>query len=251
MGAATPAVPEGAASEKRPHFEHDRATIYFLSLNDRIVATRRQESKSGGQSMSTSEKTRPTLVSSLLAACGVLSCVTAAIARDYAVGDLKIENPWIRADDREALLFLSVENAGDAPDKLVAVRSPRFERVVIHADPNRIVVPHGVIVPSHATVVMAPGRPHVSLHRAAEPPAVGATIELELVFERSGAMKVEASIEAPDAKMANDAEAMSRWKAAQAPKPAPAQTSEGAAPSSPVAAEAAPHNAEVPPPGAQ
>lgn len=204
--------------------------------------------------MSMSEKSRPALVSGLLAVCGVLSCMTGAFARDYAAGDLKIENPWLRAtDEKDALLFLSVENAGDAQDKLVAVRSARFDRAVIHADPNRIVVPHGVIVPPHATVLMEPGRPHVSLLHATDSPEVGATIELELVFERSGAVKVEASVEAPDARKANDAEAMARWKAARAPKPSPAQTSEGAGPSTPAAAEAAPKSAEAPaaPPAAQ
>ncbi|WP_457795913.1 copper chaperone PCu(A)C [Methylocystis sp. S23] len=139
---------------------------------------------------------------------------------------MKIESPWLRAgDEKDANLFLSVHNDGDMPDKLVAVRTPRFRKAVIHADPARIIVPHGVVIPSHATVLMEPGRPYVSLHQAGERLAVGESVELELVFEKAGKVTVEASVEAPDAKKADDAEAMARWKSANEAKPAAAPES--------------------------
>lgn len=64
---------------------------------------------------------------------------------------------------------MTVQNEGDAPDKLVAARAVHCGEAVIHADPARIIVPHGVMNPAHAAVAMGPGRPYVALGDPAQP----------------------------------------------------------------------------------
>ena len=57
-----------------------------------------------------------------------------------------------------------IHNNGDTPDKLIGVKSEKVGKVVIHADPKYIVVPHGIVVPPYTTVTLQPGGPYVSLH---------------------------------------------------------------------------------------
>ena len=52
-----------------------------------------------------------------------------------------------------------IENKGDTPDKLIGVRAEKVGKVVIHADPARIVVPHGIVIPPRATVTLQPAVP--------------------------------------------------------------------------------------------
>ena len=146
-----------------------------------------------------------------IAICGPIA------AHEYEVGKITVEHPWLRAPndgETSAPLFMIIENKGDAPEKLVGAKSDKIGNVVLHADPMRIVVPHGIVVPPHATVRLEPGGPHIDLRNVKKMNPVGWGFELTLVFEKAGELTIDASVEAPDAKHAHDAEATERWEKA-------------------------------------
>jgi len=152
-------------------------------------------------------------------ACGLISSLAPTFAHEYEIGKLKVEHPWLRAPkdgEANAPLFMFIHNNGDTPDKLIGVKSDKVGKVVIHADPKNIVMPHGIVVPPHATVTLEPGGPFVGLHDVKKMNPVGWGYELILVFERAGEVTIDAAIDAPDAKHAHDAEAMERWEKAHA-----------------------------------
>jgi hypothetical protein len=79
-------------------------------------------------------------------------------------------------------------------------------------------VPHGIVIPPRATVTLEPGGPHVGLRDVTKMNPVGWGFELTLIFEKAGEVTIDASVEAPDAKHAHDAEAMERWEKAHGAK---------------------------------
>lgn len=143
--------------------------------------------------------------------------LTGSHAQEYEVGALKVEHPWLRAPgegENVATLYMVVHNTGDAQDKLVGVKSDKIGAAVLHADVKRIVVPHGIVIPPHATVLLEPDRPYVSLEGVEKMNPVGGGFAVRLVFEKAGEVAVDASVEAPDARHAHDAEATARWEKA-------------------------------------
>ena len=148
---------------------------------------------------------------------GLKLAFTPAIAHEYEIGKLKVEHPWLRYPkdgETTAPLYMFIHNNGDTPDKLIGVKSEKVGKVVIHADPKFIVVPHGIVVPPHTTVTLQPDGPYVSLHDVKKMNPVGWGYELILVFEKAGEVTIDAAVDAPDAKHAHDAEAMERWEKA-------------------------------------
>ena len=135
---------------------------------------------------------------------------------------VRVEGAWLRSPkpgEQEARLFMVLHNDGSASDKLVSVKTKHFDKAVIHADPSRIVVPHGIVIPPHASVIMEPGRPNVSLHDPNGETVVDTKEEFQLVFEKAGPMIIEAVVEPGDAVRANDVEARQRWEKAQSRQP--------------------------------
>lgn len=143
-----------------------------------------------------------------------LTITASASAHDYEIGRLKVEHPWIRTPspgETTATLFLVIRNDGDAPDKLTGAASPKAGRAIIHADPAHIVVPHGIVIPPHSEVKLEPGGLYVGLRDVKNMNPVGWGFELQLTFEKAGEVAIEATVEAPDAQHAHDAEAAERW----------------------------------------
>ena len=62
---------------------------------------------------------------------GLATMSIVSTAHEYEVGKIKIIHPWIRApkdgDDR-AQFYAVIENNGNAPDKLISVKSEKFGR---------------------------------------------------------------------------------------------------------------------------
>jgi hypothetical protein len=148
---------------------------------------------------------------------GLISSANPLAAHEYEVGALKIEHPWLRIPNEgetSAPLFMHIENKSDAPDKLIGVKSDKVGKVVIHADPKFIVVPHGVVIPAHASVMLEPGGPYVELNDVKKMNPVGWGYELTLIFEKAGEVTIDAAVEAPDANHAHDAAAQERWEKA-------------------------------------
>ncbi|MBI1867137.1 MAG: copper chaperone PCu(A)C [Methylocystis sp.] len=150
-------------------------------------------------------------------AVGFLSSLKLAFAHEYEIGKLKVEHPWLRypkEGETTAPLYMLIHNNGDTADKLIGVKSEKVGKIVLHADPRYIVVPHGIVVPPKSMVTLAPDGPYVSLMNIKKMNPVGWGFEVVLVFEKAGEATIDAAVDAPDAAHAHDAEAMERWEKA-------------------------------------
>ena len=154
----------------------------------------------------------------VLAAGAALGLFGAALAHEYEVGKLKVEHPWLRAPlegQTKAPFYVMLENNGDAPDKLIAVKSEKFGKAVVHGDAKHLDAEAPVTLAPKQKLKLVPGGAYVELTDIKKHLEVGWGLEMTLVFEKAGEVVIDASIDAPDAKHAHDAEAMERWEKAQ------------------------------------
>lgn len=148
---------------------------------------------------------------------GLVTVAGGAQAHEYEVGKLKVEHPWLRAPadgDNKASFFAMLENNGDTPDKLIAVKCEKVGKAVIHGDAKNLQLESPVTLPPKQKVTLAPGGAYVALLDIKKHLEVGWGLEMTLVFEKAGEVVIDAAIDAPDAAHAHDAEAMERWEKA-------------------------------------
>ncbi len=128
-----------------------------------------------------------------------------------------VEHPWLRAPkdgEKNAQFFTFLHNKGDAPDRLIAVKTEKFGSAEIHGDAKNLALVAPVVVPAKSDVTLAPGAIRVDLLDLKKHLEVGWGLEMVLVFEKAGEVTIDAAIDAPDAKHAHDAEAMERYQKA-------------------------------------
>ncbi|NIA70197.1 copper chaperone PCu(A)C [Pelagibius litoralis] len=134
----------------------------------------------------------------------MLSAVTPAQARDFTVGELKIETPWARATPGQAkngAAYLMIHNAGAAGDRLIAAASDAAQRVELHSHTNvdgvmQMRQVEGVDVPAGGMATLKPGGYHVMLMGLKAPLREGDRFPVTLTFEKAGDVAVEVSVEA-------------------------------------------------------
>jgi copper(I)-binding protein len=139
----------------------------------------------------------------LFAAAAAAILATAAAAHEYALGPLAISHPYAIETPRAAKTgagYLSITNNGDAPDRLLSIRTA-FPRTEIHtvevgADGVTRMRPlEALDIPPGATVTLAPEGLHVMFMGLTEPLAEGTSIPATLVFERGGEIAIEFKVE--------------------------------------------------------
>ena len=127
----------------------------------------------------------------------------AAIADDVTSGTITIDHPWVRASIGKAsntAAYMKIENAGDAADRLLAVKTDAADTVMLHESRMEMGVmkmvhlPNGIDVPAHGSAELKPLGLHVMLMGLKEPLKVGETLPLTLVFEKAGEVPVKASV---------------------------------------------------------
>ncbi|MBI3275956.1 MAG: copper chaperone PCu(A)C, partial [Methylocystis sp.] len=151
------------------------------------------------------------------AAFALLAPQWPASAHEYTVGEVKVEHPWLRAPkegETTAYLFALISNKGATPDKLVGVKAAAVGRTAIYVGAHEDKAADALVIPPKKKLTLKPGGPHVALLDIKKYLQVGWGLELTLVFEKAGEVTIDASIEAPDAKRAHDAQAMQRWEKA-------------------------------------
>lgn len=132
------------------------------------------------------------------AACGALllaSCTPAESDPEITVVD-----PWARATvagQSGTAAYFTIVNAGGA-DRLLSVASPAAE-ASLHATTMadgvmRMRPVQAIEVPAAETIALQPGGMHVMLSGIHQPLESGATVALELEFEKSGDRRVEAAV---------------------------------------------------------
>lgn len=121
-----------------------------------------------------------------------------ACADDVKAGDLIISQPWSRATPGGAKVaggYLTVENKGAAPDRLIGGSAELAGRVEIHemATTNGVMtmrpLDSGLAIAPGATVKLAPGGYHLMIMDLKGPLKQGEKVAVTLEFEKAGKVK--------------------------------------------------------------
>ena len=125
-----------------------------------------------------------------------------ARADDVKAGDLVISQGWSRATPGGAKVgagYLTIENKGTAPDRLMAVSGDVAGKIEIHemAVKNGVMtmrpVDDGLVIAPGKTVKFAPGGFHLMMMDLKTPLKQGDKVSVTLEFEKAG--KVTASLD--------------------------------------------------------
>ena len=113
---------------------------------------------------------------------------------------IAVEDAWARATvpgQSGSAAYFTIANQGGA-DRLLAVSSPSADASLHSTSMDNGVMRmrplQTLYVPAKSTVVLKPGRTHVMLMGLKQPLDAGATVELDLKFEKSGERRVAADV---------------------------------------------------------
>ena len=146
---------------------------------------------------------------SLFALALLLAGSPAAFAADVKAGDLVITQPWSRATPGGAKTgagYLTIENKGSAPDRLVAVSGDVAGRIEVHemAVNNGVMtmrpLEKGLVIEPGKTVALSPGGYHLMLMELKSPLKQGDKLPVTLEFEKAGKVAVTLEVQAVGAK---------------------------------------------------
>src|SRR5882762_10939727 len=135
-------------------------------------------------------------------ACAVLAASLFAVharAEDIKAGDLVISQAWSRATPNGAKIaggYLTIENKGAAPDRLLGGSGDIAGKVEVHEMTmnNGVMtmrpLDKGLVIEPGKTVKLAPGGIHLMLMDLKGPFKQGDKVPLTLEFERAGKVKL-------------------------------------------------------------
>jgi hypothetical protein len=133
----------------------------------------------------------------------VLSVVSPLRADEIKAGDLVITQAWSRATPGGAKVgggFLTIENKGTAPDRLVGVTSDAAGKVEVHemSMANGVMtmrpVEGGLTIAPGKTVTLAPAGFHLMLLDLKAPLVQGQSVPATLTFEKAGPVKISLDV---------------------------------------------------------
>jgi copper(I)-binding protein len=144
------------------------------------------------------------LIPRSLAYAALLSALIVAPARaeDVKAGDLTITQAWSRATPKGAKIgsgYLTIENKGSAPDRLVGISADIAGKVEVHemAMNNGVMtmrpLDKGLTIDPGKTVKLAPGGYHLMMSDLKSPLKQGDKVPVTLEFEKAG--KVQLSLD--------------------------------------------------------
>lgn len=134
-----------------------------------------------------------------------------AHAHEYQAGGLTLAHPWARATPGGATIgaaYVEIKAKDGAADALVSASSPAAGRVELHThimdgDVMKMRQVEKIAVPAGGSAVLKPSGDHIMLFDLKAPLKEGDRLPLTLVFEKAGAVNVEATVEAVGAKGAH------------------------------------------------
>jgi copper(I)-binding protein len=127
-----------------------------------------------------------------------------APAQEIKAGDLVITQPWSRATPGGAKIaggFLTIENKGAAPDRLVSGAGDIAGKVEIHemAMNNGVMtmrpLDKGLVIEPGKTVKLAPGGYHLMLMDLKQPFKQGDKVPVTLEFEKAGKVALSLDVQ--------------------------------------------------------
>lgn len=118
--------------------------------------------------------------------------------------DIDARDGWARATPPTAdvgAVYLTITNAGDASDRLIAARtgaarSVEIHRTTIQNDIMRMRPVDDIVIAPGERIVLDPDGYHLMLFGLAEPLAANQTIPLELDFEHAGTIVIDIDVRA-------------------------------------------------------
>lgn len=145
----------------------------------------------------------------MLAAFALALCAAPVRADDVKAGDLVISQAWSRATPGGAKVaggFMTIENKGSAPDKLVGVSAEIAGKVEVHemAMDNGVMkmrpLDKGLVIEPGKTVKLAPGGYHLMLQDLKGSFKEGEKVPVTLEFEKAGKVAVSLDVQGVGAK---------------------------------------------------
>ena len=126
-----------------------------------------------------------------------------ALAAEFELGPLAIEQPWARASAgpaRNSAAFMVIKNSG-AADRLIAAAGDVAGRVELHthlmeANVMKMRQVEAIELPAGGSASLQPGGFHVMLIGLKEPLKEGDSFPLTLTFENAGEITIEVTVEA-------------------------------------------------------
>lgn len=127
-----------------------------------------------------------------------------AAAHEFKAGSIEIEHPWSRATPPGAKVaagYVTIENGGGEPDRLVSATAEIAGRTEIHdmkvTDGVMTMRPvaGGVEIPAKGEARLAPGGLHLMFMDLTRQPRQGESFAGTLTFEKAGEVKVEFSVQ--------------------------------------------------------
>ena len=144
-----------------------------------------------------------TLRLAVVAMSAVAGVSLAAAADEFKLGSLEIVQPWARATIGQAangIAFMTIENHGSNPDRLIGVTSPVAAKVELHEHKME----NGVMEMRQLdevdlnpgdTVVLRPGGLHVMLVGINKKLAEHDKFPMTLTFMKAGSVEIEVNVE--------------------------------------------------------
>jgi periplasmic copper chaperone A len=127
-----------------------------------------------------------------------------AQAQEVKAGDLVITQPWSRATPGGAKIaggFLTIENKGTAPDRLISGAGDIAGKVEIHemAMNNGVMtmrpLDKGLVIEPGKSVKLAPGGYHLMLMDLKQPFKQGDKVPVTLEFEKAGKVALSLDVQ--------------------------------------------------------
>jgi copper(I)-binding protein len=127
-----------------------------------------------------------------------------AHAQEVKAGDLVITQPWSRATPGGAKIaggFVTIENKGAAPDRLISGAGDIAGKVEIHemAMNNGVMtmrpLDKGLVIEPGKTVKLAPGGYHLMLMDLKQPFKQGDKVPVTLEFEKAGKVALSLDVQ--------------------------------------------------------
>jgi copper(I)-binding protein len=128
-----------------------------------------------------------------------------ALAYDYKLADLEIDQPWSRATPKGAKIasgYVKITNTGSTPDRLVGGTFALAGRFEIHEMSiergvmKMRALKDGLEIKPGATVELKPGSYHLMFTDLTRALAKGDRVKGTLTFEKAGTVEVEYQVEA-------------------------------------------------------
>ena len=127
-----------------------------------------------------------------------------ALAEEVRAGDLVVSQAWSRATPGGAKVgggYLTIDNKGSAPDRLIGGSADIADRVQIHemATNNGVMtmrpLDNGLTIEPGKTVKLAPGGYHLMLLDLKGPLKQGDKVPVTLEFEKAGKVKLSLEVQ--------------------------------------------------------